>query len=447
MRIAYFTNRYPGGSHTFIRREIRAMEALGVSVARFALRPINLSTSVGVTEKANQSVRFPEFAAGSRKGAALNGFVDKRDTDEAKKTRFILQASFLEFFRCCLATLCSRPAEIVLAVRDAILMGWRSDSGILRHLAYVIEGIILADWCQNDGIQHIHAHFGTNSTAITMFASRLSGIPYSFTAHGSEEFIKAPLLSLQKKLEHAKFAVCVSAFGRSQLMRWTSADQWKKISVVHCGLDNSFFGPPLSLPPSAPRLVCVGRLDENKAQIVLVGAARRLRDEGTHCEIVLVGDGPMRKDVEDAIIQAGLQSTVSITGWVSDERVAEEMEAARALVLPSFTENMPVVIMEAMARGRPIISTYIGGIPELVEPGKTGWLVPAGDEASLAHAMRAALAAPISQLSEMASVGRRHILEHHNALTEAEKLKRLLERTIGETDIRHAIALPSTRIA
>jgi colanic acid/amylovoran biosynthesis glycosyltransferase len=161
---------------------------------------------------------------------------------------------------------------------------------------------------------------------------------------------------------------------------------------------------------------------------VLVAAARRLYEEGIPCEILLVGNGTMRRDVESAIIQAGLQKTITITGWVSSDRVTAEIESARALVLPSFTENMPVAIMEAMARGRPVISTYTGGIPELVQAGKTGWLVPAGDEIALAQAMREALTAPVSQLAEMGAAGRCHILEHHDALKEAEKLKDLLER-------------------
>ncbi len=401
MRVAYFTNQYPAVSHTFIRREIHAMEALGVFVVRFALRS----------------------------GANL---VDDEDKAEARKTRFVLKASVGELFRCCVTALLTQPIAVSSIIQQALEMGRRSDRGIVRHLAYVVEAAVLGDWCRSDGIQHIHAHFGTNSAAIAMFASRLSGIPYSFTAHGSEEFEKAPLLSLDKKLENATFAVCVSSFGRSQLMRWSSPDQWEKIAIVHCGLDIVFSERPGGPPPSNSRLVCVGRLGEHKAQIVLVAAARLLHEAGTHCEIVLAGDGPMRKNVEEAIGQAGLQGTITITGWVSGDRVKAEIEAARALVLPSFSENMPVVIMEAMALGRPVISTYVAGIPELVQPGKTGWLVPAGDEVALAQAMREALLMPVEQLTTMGEAGRRHILEHHDVLKEAKKLKNLLERSRGE---------------
>jgi colanic acid/amylovoran biosynthesis glycosyltransferase len=171
----------------------------------------------------------------------------------------------------------------------------------------------------------------------------------------------------------------------------------------------------------------VGRIGEHKAQLVLVAAARRLRAAGLNFEIVLVGDGPMRPLVEEAIRSGGLEDHISITGWVNGERVKSEIMAARALILPSFSENMPVVIMEAMALGRPVISTYIAGIPELVRPDETGWLVPASDEIELAEAMRVALAAPVERLAAMGLAARARVVERHDAFKEAMKLKNLFE--------------------
>jgi glycosyltransferase involved in cell wall biosynthesis len=402
MRVAYFTNQYPATPHTFIRREIRAMEALGLTVFRYALRS------------------SPQL-------------VDGEDRLEAKRTRYILKAGPGELLRCFLTTLFKQPAAAIGTLRHAARMGWRSDRGLLRHLAYAAEAVVLADWCRRDAIAHLHTHFGTNPAAVAMLAHELSGIPYSFTAHGSEEFEKAPLLSLDAKLEHAAFAVCVSSFGRSQLMRWSPPEQWSKIAVVRCGVDSGFLEVPVEAPSPTPRFVCVGRLGEHKAQLVLVGAARRLREAGLSCEIVLAGDGPMRPRVEAAIRQFGLEGQISITGWVSGERVKAEILAARALVLPSFSENMPVVIMEAMALGRPVISTYIAGIPELVVHGQTGWLVPSSDEAALAEAMREALTASVGQLAAMGAAGRARIVENHDVLKEAKKLKSLFE-TADEKD-------------
>ena len=138
-----------------------------------------------------------------------------------------------------------------------------------------------------------------------------------------------------------------------------------------------------------------------KAHLILVGAVRLLHQKGIHCEVVLVGDGPMRSLIEDAVQRAQLERQIIFAGWGSGDRVKAEILNARALVLPSFSENMPVVIMEAMALGRPVISTYIAGIPELVQPGQTGWLVPASDEGELAEAMQQCLTASATELERM----------------------------------------------
>jgi glycosyltransferase involved in cell wall biosynthesis len=363
-----------------------------------------------------------------RPGADL---VDEEDKSEAKQTRFVLKAGLSELFRCCFNVLLIQPLAVIAVIRQALLMGWHSESGVARHLAYVVEAAVLADWCRRDRVQHIHAHFGTNSAAVAFLTNQLCGIPYSFTAHGPDEFEKAPLLSLDKKLEGAAFAVCVSSFGRSQLMRWSKPNLWHKISVVHCGLDSALLERAVVSPPSNPRLVCVGRLDERKAQILLVAAAHRLKQQGTLCEIVLIGDGEKRREIEEEIRRAGLQEAIIMSGWASGDRVRAEIDAARALVLPSFSENLPVVLMEAMACGRPVISTYVAGIPELVEPGKTGWLVPAGDEVALAEAMHEALTASVAQLEAMGIAGRHHVLDQHDIHKEAKKLKSLLEGSVA----------------
>jgi glycosyltransferase involved in cell wall biosynthesis len=402
MRVAYFTNQYPAVSHTFIRREISALEQSGVEVVRYAL------------------------------WSDADKLVHPEDEIEQSRTRYILRAGIEAFARALARMAMGRAARLARMLQLALRMGWRSDRGVLRHMAYALEAVVLADWCERDRVEHLHAHFGTNSAAIAMLASQLSGIPYSFTAHGSEEFEKAPLLSLDEKLHRSAFAVCVSSFGRSQLMRWSSPEQWGKIALVHCGLDESFFQPQVTEPPVAPRFVCVGRLGEHKAQLVLVDAVRRLRDDGVRCELVLAGDGPMRPRVEAAVRHAGLESQVSITGWVPSERVRAEINAARAMVLPSFSENMPVVIMEAMALGRPVISTYIAGIPELVQAGTTGWLVPSSDAAALAEAMREALALPTERLAAMGAEGRARVIDRHNASKEARKLEQLFEAVLSD---------------
>ncbi len=349
------------------------------------------------------------------------------DEVEARLTKHIVKAGVLQILWCFAFTLLTRPAASVLAIRETFKLGWRSDSGLFRHIIYLIESTVLASWCRRDLIQHLHVHFGTNSATVAMLARHFSGIPYSFTVHGPDEFETAELISLRAKIESAAFVVNVSSFGRSQLMRWSSPNQWKKLVVIHCGVDSLFLDGSTRRPSNNRRFVCVGRFDARKGQVLLVETVGRLRDAGINCEVVLIGDGPYRGYVEDAIRDANLQSVISIIGLASGERVKAELIDSRCLVLPSFSENLPVAIMEAMALGRPVISTYVAGIPELVEPGKTGWLVPAGDTIALAEAMRDAVEASIDQIATMGTAGRLRVIERHSSVKEAQKLRALFE--------------------
>jgi colanic acid/amylovoran biosynthesis glycosyltransferase len=400
VRVAYFTNQYPAVSHTFIRREIRAIEALGVAVSRYAVRP----------------------------GENLIDLEDKR---EKGQTRYILKAGVGEMVRCFVVMLLTRPLAMIQAIGQTVKIGWHSDRGILLHLIYVAEAAVLAYWCSRDAIQHLHAHFGTNSAAIAMLASRLSGIPYSFTAHGPEEFDKQALIGLAEKFRHCTFVVAVCSYGRSQLYRYIERKHWHKVQVIHCGLEPAIFAAATA-PAVVRRLVFVGRLSEQKGGLLLVEAAQRLAMRREDFELVLAGDGDMRADIDGLIKSYNLQARVRVTGWIDAPRVQEEILAARALVLPSFAEGLPVVIMEAMALKRPVISTYVAGIPELVHPGEHGWLVPAGDVEALADAMQDCLDAPVETLVRMGEAGQKRVRLRHSVDIEAAKLVNLFEASIIE---------------
>ncbi len=393
MRVGYFVNQYPMVSHSFIRREILAHEAAGLSVTRYALR----------TDPA--------------------GLVDEADRRELGKCRYVLREKPMSFAARIFSEIRTNAKGFFNAGLLAARIGWRSDRGLLRHFVYWAEAAVLAQWCREDKIDHLHAHFGTNSAAIAMLAHEMTGIPYSFTVHGPEEFDKPQFLALGEKIHRAAFVAAVSSFGRSQLFRWCDPQDWDKVRVVHCGVDTSFYAGDIPPPPAAPRLVCVARLSEQKGIGILIQAARRLLLAEVPFEIVLVGDGPMRGEIETLIRRYELGERITITGWQDAARVRDEILKARALVLPSFAEGLPVVIMEAMALQRPVISTYIAGIPELVSTGETGWLVPAGDASSLARAMRNALEAPAETLATMGAKARDAVLARHDITSEAAKLR------------------------
>lgn len=386
--VAYLVNQYPHASHSFIRREIAALEARGVAVARFSIRP---------------------------SGAKL---VDSADQVEEGRTTTLLAAGLPAVLAAFAGAALLRPRRWCNALALAVRMGWRSQRGIARHLFYLAEACLLLRRLEQCQARHLHAHFGTNSATVALLTNALGGPSYSFTVHGPEEFDRPDDLSLGLKIERAAFVVAVSEFGRSQLFRWCGAEHWHKVHVVHCGVDAGFLadGPqPLN---DVPRLVCVGRLAEQKGQMLLLEALARL---DVPFEMVLAGDGPMRPVIEERIGQLGLARQVRITGWLSGASVRKEILDARALVLPSFAEGLPVVLMEALALGRPVATTYVAGIPELVTP-TCGWLVPAGSVQALADALRQVLQTPAHHLQEMGRIGAMRAAARHDVHVEAAKL-------------------------
>ncbi|MCE5995322.1 glycosyltransferase [Pseudomonas sp. KCA11] len=392
MRIAYFINQYPKVSHSFIRREILALERQGVEVQRIALRGWDAELQ------------------------------DAEDTSEQDRTRYVLRSGIKGLLPPAWQVLRTQPRRFFQALWLAMRLGLRADRTWPYHLVYLAEACQVLQWLQAGEAKHVHAHFGTNSTEVVMLANVLGGPAYSFTVHGPEEFDKPQFLHMGEKVRRAAFVAAVSSYGRSQLFRWVAHDQWAKVKVVHCGLERSFHEvAPVSVP-TAPRLVCVGRLCEQKGQLLLLEAMRILAARSIDCELVLAGDGEMRGQIEALIARHGLQQQVRITGWISSAQVREEILAARALVLPSFAEGLPVVIMEAMALRRPVLTTYVAGIPELVRPGENGWLFPAGAVDELAVAMAECLAQPAEVLQRMGEAARQRVLQRHDIDTEAARL-------------------------
>ena len=272
-----------------------------------------------------------------------------------------------------------------------------------------------------------------------MLVHALGGPRWSFTVHGPEEFDKPQLIGLAEKIRDCAFVVAVSSYGRSQLYRYALHRHWPKVQVVHCGLDAAFGAAPTSVAPNSRRLLCVGRLTEQKGQMLLVDAACRLATEGVDFELVFAGDGKLRGEIEALVARHNLRSQVRITGWLSGDQVRDEILAARALVMPSFAEGLPVVIMEAMALRRPVISTYVAGIPELVVAGENGWLVPAGDVEALVQAMRGCLETPADVLRRMGAAAHERVFSLHNVDVEAAKLVKLFQ---GDIKCRQEHAIP-----
>jgi len=395
LKLAYLINQYPQPSQSFIRREILAHEAAGWPVERFTIR------------------RFDGKLA------------DPGDEAERGKTTAILGGGKLGLIKALLGQAVSNTGNFLTALKLAIKNGRTADrGGVLLHLVYLGEACILLPMLRAKGIDHVHAHFGTNSTTVAMLTRVLGGPAYSFTVHGPEEFDRAygDGLALSDKLKHSKFAVTISEFGRGQMMRWTDAIDWPKLTIVHCGIDSTFLDAPLVPQPLNDRVLCVGRIVEQKGQLLLVEAVAELKRRGVGIHLRLIGDGPMRPLLERFIIENKLEECVELLGSRSAADVRQEMLEARVIAMPSLAEGLPVVLMEALALRRPVITTQIAAIPELVDE-KCGWLIPAGAVDRLADALQEALSADAAKLTAMGDAGRRRVVERHNADREAERLR------------------------
>jgi glycosyltransferase involved in cell wall biosynthesis len=399
-KLAYLTSQYPKVSHSFIRREILALERRGWQIVRLSIRGWD---------------------------AAL---VDPADVSELEKTTFVLKGKAPALAAAVLSQMVRAPRRFFSALTLALRMMRSSDRPALWHLIYLAEACWIALRLARQGVSHLHAHFGTNPAEVAMLVGQLAGISYSVTIHGPEEFDRAPSIHLGEKIRRAAFVVAISSYCRSQLYRAAEQRHWHKIKVVHCGIDTEFSALDMVSPSQAPRFVCVGRLCGEKGQLLLVRAAAVLAREGREFSIVLAGDGELRPAIEALINEENLAGHIEMIGWANTDRIKREILAARALVLPSFAEGLPIVLMEAMILGRPVLSTYVAGIPELVIDGKTGWLFPAGSQDELVSAMRACLETPSDILKIMGEFARKRALERHGIEEQADTLTALFESAI-----------------
>lgn len=401
MRIGYLVNTYPRPSHSFIRREIAALEALGFDIHRFSMR------------------------------GDAQALKDPADRQEHDRTERILEAGGPRLLGDLARAAGANAGQLRRAVSMARARAQAGESSLARQLIYLAEGARIAARSKALGLQHIHAHFGTNSARVAAFSRRLGGPPFSFTVHGPEEFDRPQPLDLGGKLALSEFCVTVSSFGRSQMYRWADSADLDKVRVVHCGLDLDRWRDPAPMPQGPLHLVAVGRFAEQKGFGLLIRAFAQAWGKNPALRLSLVGDGELRPLIQQVIAAEGMEPAVSLLGWQDETGVRDAIDAAHVLVTPSFAEGLPVVLMEAMARARPVIGTYIAGIPELVRPGQDGWLVPAGDADALAQAMLDAAACAPQALSEMGQSALARVTARHDIRESARRLAALFTRATG----------------
>jgi len=390
--IAYLTGEYPRATDTFIQREVAALRELGFVVQTCSIRRTG-----------------PEHLVGPEQQV------------EAARTFHVLEATArpVQSLRAHLAAL-RQPGRYL----RTLALAWRtSPAGFRAHryqLIYFAEAVILAHHLQAGGVVHLHNHIAKASCTVAMLASALSDIPYSFTLHGPDDLLSPEHWRLDEKIARAAFVACISDYCRAQAMLASDRRHWDRLHVVHCGIDPARCDMPRRTPGHTPgaRLLFIGRLAAVKGLPVLFAALAMVRTQRPDLHLTLIGDGPERKMLEAEARDLGLSDCMSFVGYKSQDAVAQALGEADLLVLPSFAEGVPVVLMEAMAARLPVVATRIAGVPELVSDGESGLLVAAGDETALARAILQLLANP-AQMLRMGAAGRDKVSHDFNTMTEA----------------------------
>ncbi|WOK36600.1 glycosyltransferase family 4 protein [Sphingomonas sp. C3-2] len=397
-RVAYLTNAYPKVSHSFIRREIRALEQQGFEILRISIRP--------------GDANLPEA----------------EDRAEADRTVTMLNGRWLPFLTATLAQAIRRPIRFLKACAFAATTGVRSEAGLFKSMVYLVEACFLVRLLAAHGLRHVHVHFGTNPATVAMLAHQLAAITFSVTLHGPDEFDAPKALHIREKVASASFVVAISNFGLAQLMRWSDPEDWRKIKVIRCGVDQrllqSSANDQANVGIWSNTLVCIARLSAQKGLNLLLRAVARLAHDHEFT-VRIIGDGELRAELEKDIRTLGLEQHVVLLGWRGVDDVRKEILAARAMVLPSLAEGLPVVLMEALALGRPVVTTCIAGIPELVDEA-CGCLVAAGSDAALAQAIEEILTASPPRLAQMGAIGRERVIRSHNVDRNTSTLAALL---------------------
>jgi colanic acid/amylovoran biosynthesis glycosyltransferase len=364
--IAYLCSEYPAISHTFIYREIESLRKAGMTV----------------------------FTASIHKPEKLD-IMTPAEQKEAANTLMVLSQPVTSIATAHLHCLLKNPGGYLNMALDAFRLLFTGPKNPVKAAAYFAEAGILLRWAHQNGITHLHEHFGNPTAIVAMLMKRYGGLTFSISVHGPDIFYTVDSAMLPEKVREAAFVRCISHYCRSQIMRISDVDHWHRFHIVRCGIDPDLYTPRPEPDNAVPELLCVGRLVPAKGQHILLEACAMLDRERLPFHLTIVGDGPDRDSLKAFATSLGLERKVLFTGALGQDKVRAHYDRADLFVLASFAEGVPVVLMEAMAKEIPVISTRITGIPELIEHEEDGLLAVPGDHSDLAVQIRKLLADPL----------------------------------------------------
>ena len=414
VRVAYIMSRFPKLTETFVLHEISTLESLGTAVEVYPLL------------RERQRVSHPDAERWARH-AHFHPFVS---LPILRAQAYFIRRQPHAYFRLWL---------------EVLRKTWGSANFFFGALGIFPKAVRFAYKMSEQEVTHIHAHFATHPTVAALIVHRLTGIPFSFTAHGSDLHVERRMLDT--KVEAAAFAVTVSNYNRELMVRECGEHTREKIHVIHCGVDPHVFSPSAARPTGGPfRIICVGSFEEVKGHTHLVEACRLLRERGTDFRCDLVGEGPLRRDIEAQIARAELNERVQVHGGKPRAEVADLLSKADVAVLASQPtaegkrEGIPVALMEAMASGLPVVASDLSGIPELVESEHTGLLVPPGNPLALTNALER-LGRDPELRNRMGRAGRDKVLREFDLRTNTLELLGHFSRQVAATSTTSSVPI------
>jgi colanic acid/amylovoran biosynthesis glycosyltransferase len=382
--IAYLCSEYPAVSHTFIYREIDSLRKAGMTVHTASIRkPSNLE------------------------------FMTAEEQKEAALTLMVLSTPLPLMLKAHLQSFLRKPSGYLRMAVESTKLCFKGPKSPVKAAAYFVEAGILLEWMHRHKITHIHEHFANPTAIVAILMKTYGGMSYSISVHGPDIFYTVDSSMLPEKVLQASFIRCISHYCRSQIMRISEFKDWNKQHIVRCGVDPDLYSIRPDPGNSKPNILCVGRLVPAKGQHILLEACRQLKQKGVPFHLTIVGDGPDRHSLEDFATTNNMNACVTFTGLLGQDKVRVHYDKADLFVLASFAEGVPVVLMEAMAKEIPVISTRITGIPELIDHQHDGLLARPGDPDDLALQILTLLENPELR-EQIGKAGRRKVIEEYN---------------------------------
>lgn len=405
MKIAYLISQFPASSHTFILQEILSLKKRGINIQ---------VASINSPDRPLEALSLDE-------------------QNEFKKTLYVKKQGIVGATIAFLYALMFHPIGLMKGIWNCFKLCRWNLGELVYHFFYLAEALIIGRWMEQNRLNHLHVHFGMAVSTVALLVSKVFPIKFSMTIHGPDEFYEVNVNHLAEKINEADFVTCIGHYAQSQLMRLSNQEMWSKFEVAPLGVNLEKFAPaPKRVHPKIVEILSIGRLVPSKGHSLLINAFSQLDQTKQPVRLTIVGMGPEKKALEKQVAALGLQGYVTLTGHVNHPQVEKMYNEADIFVLTSFSEGIPIVLMEAMAKEIPCVATFVNGIPELIRHETDGILVAPSDNKELGVVLEK-LVNDYELRQKYGPQGRKRVIEKYNINTNTDNLAEIFIKRMSPT--------------